>query len=250
MPFEPAVDTADSVNTIRRLLADLAVGTPQEYERIPAIWKVAIDAGKRNDSTELTQLLQQAVPHLDQPAQHWQVVVIGGGIINGLTLTGVWPAQRIHSLLANDAQLQQRWSRLLELAAEMADDESVTVGTRYDALRILGTDDLPSSASTLAAYLTHDTADLQLGAISALGDIEGDQAAKVLIDNFGAYNQDNMDFAIEALLRSESRAALFLDSLEDGTISAALLTQAQKDRILSIQYQALRERAAKVLHGK
>jgi len=76
-------------------LDGLAVDTPREYERIPDIWRPAIAAGKRNDAAELKRLLDLSLPKADEPLRHWQAVVIGGGIINGLSMEGVWPGRRI-----------------------------------------------------------------------------------------------------------------------------------------------------------
>jgi hypothetical protein len=78
----------DAAGKITKLVDGLAVGTPAEYERIPEIWRVAVEGGKRNNDDELRRLLELAVPKLDEPATHWQVVVCGGGIVHGLSQQG------------------------------------------------------------------------------------------------------------------------------------------------------------------
>src|SRR4051812_35465088 len=72
-------EAAELVSAMTRNLpvADAA----EEYKRIPWIWRVAINAGKRNDSIELTSLLRVSVPKKGEPLRDWQAVVLGGGII-------------------------------------------------------------------------------------------------------------------------------------------------------------------------
>ena len=143
-----ATPPQDAATVITKLLDGLAVDTPKEYERIPDIWRPALAAGKRNDAAELKRLLDLSLPKADEPLRHWQAVVIGGGIINGLSMEGVWPERRIKELLKDDATMTKRWNRVLDLADKMADDEKVPAGTRYDALRILGADSSKARAAT------------------------------------------------------------------------------------------------------
>lgn len=217
----------DAATTIAKLVEGLAVGTPAEYERIPEIWRVAVEAGKRNDSDELRKLLDLSVPELDEPAAHWQVVVCGGGIINGLSLSGIWPRTRIVELVEADPMLSRRCERLVELCAAMADGEAVRSGTRYDALRVLGADEYAQSGGTLKKYLTSDDAELQMGAISGLSDMESDAAAEAILNGFSRYSESNQKLAVEALLRNGARRAMLKKAVEGGQFPAAALTPEQ-----------------------
>lgn len=222
---EPA--TADAAAKIEKLLDGLAVGTPAEYDRIPDIWRVAIEAGKRNDAAELRRLLEISVPQSDQPATHWQVVVVGGGIINGLSQIGLWPRDRIIELVESDEKLVQRCERMIELCAEMADDKSVRSGTRYDALRILGADEYAHRGKHLEKYLTHDDPELQMGAVSGLSDMQSDAAARAILGAFPDYNDANRKLAIDALLRTVERRALLKVAIAANDIPADALTAEQ-----------------------
>src|SRR5262249_27729571 len=87
------------------LVADLKPGTPEEYRRIPWIWRVAIAAGKRNDTPQLRRIVALSLPGTKDPLRDWQAVVIGGGVINGISLKGIWPGPRIAEILKGDAGL-------------------------------------------------------------------------------------------------------------------------------------------------
>src|SRR6185436_8638196 len=98
-------------------------GTPQEYDRIPWIWRVAIACGKRNDAGQIKAVLEASLPHEGEPLRDWQAVVIGGGIINGLSERGLWPGDRVAEILGKDDLLLKRWNTALDFASAMADDE-------------------------------------------------------------------------------------------------------------------------------
>ncbi|HEY2250887.1 MAG TPA: HEAT repeat domain-containing protein, partial [Planctomycetaceae bacterium] len=125
---------------VAAMTVDLPPDVKEEYRRIPWIWRVAIAAGRRNETDSLRKLLETSLPKIDEPLRDWQAVVIGGGIINGLCQQGVWPLERIQELLKDQPELTRRWGRMLGQAAAMADDEKVRTGTRYDALRIIPLD--------------------------------------------------------------------------------------------------------------
>src|SRR5207253_10826483 len=106
-----------------------------------------------NDTDQIRQLFSTCLPTPDAPLRDWQAVVIGGGIINGITQAGGWPGERIADILKDDSRMNQRWWRLLEQASAMADDDKVPAGTRYDALRIVGMDTWERRGRQLAKYL-------------------------------------------------------------------------------------------------
>ena len=226
-----AAPPTDAAAAIAKLIDGLAVGTPTEYERIPEIWRIAIEAAKGNDSAELRRILSQAIPKSGEPATHWQVVVIGGGIINGLSMENIWPGPRIRELLEADPSLKARWKRLVQLSAAMADDESVPSGTRYDALRILGADDFETSGAQLEKYLDDANAEVQMGAVSGLSDIEDAAVANSLVASFPYYNDHNRNLAIEALLRTKQRRTLLQQAVESGQVSREALTPEQASKL-------------------
>lgn len=166
---------------LREMVRDLPVGTPEEYRRIPWIWRVAIEAGRSNDAGRIRRLLELSLPKPDEPLRDWQAVVIGGGLINGLSLTGVWPRERLREILGTDAALVDRYARMISLAAIMADDAKVPTGTRYDALRMVAMDEPARSQTQLKRYLGADVdAELQMGAVRGLADVRSPEAVTAL----------------------------------------------------------------------
>jgi putative membrane-bound dehydrogenase-like protein len=222
----------DAAVKIAELLNGLAVGTPAEYERIPAIWEEAIAAGRRNNAEELVRVLDLSLPKEGEPLRDWQAVVIGGGVINGLTQSGQWPRRRLDSILADAPELQARFERSRKLASKMADDEQVRDGTRYDALRMLGVNSWETSGKQLVRYLAPKHGDeLQMGAVSGLLDIEAPEAGAAVIEAFSGLGEENQRLAIEGLLRSPERRRQLADAIKDGQIPANVLTPEQHSRL-------------------
>jgi hypothetical protein len=198
---------------ITEMTRDLKPGTPAEYERIPWIWRVAIACGKRNESFQIKRVLEISLPAEGEPLRDWQAVVIGGGIINGLSQRDLWPAQSLATILADNPSLLKRWNRALDLAAAMSDDAKVPTGTRYDALRMLGMESWEKRGAQLGRYLSKGAnAELQMGAVSALGDLSSPQATAALVAALDFVKGHNRELALDALLRDNLRTEALLDS--------------------------------------
>ena len=228
---------------IAEMTRDLTPGTPEEYVRIPWIWRVAIAAGKRNDLGEIERLLAVSLPLLNAPLRDWEAVVIGGGIINGMSLRGVWPDERLAEILAGDEELRKRWARSLELAAVMADDSKVPSGTRYDALRMLGVLPWNQSGEHLVKYLAKGThAELQQGAISGLSDVRSPKVGPALASRLAHFSKSNRDFALDALVRDESRIAVLLDEIAAGRVTQTELKHPQIERLNEVTDPELAQR--------
>lgn len=211
-----------AVSLLREMVRDLKPGTKEEYRRIPWIWRVTIAAGRRNDDGELRKVLEVSLPEADGLLHDWQAVVIGGGVINGISQQGVWPGERVAEILKDRPELQARWRRSQELASAMADDEKVPTGTRYDALRMIGLEPWERRGAQLARYLkkgTHD--ELQMGAVSALGDMRSPQATAALLSGIGHYSERNRELALDALMRSRERRRALREAVADGRVDAA-----------------------------
>jgi hypothetical protein len=156
-----------------------------EYQRIASIWRVAIlavrDPASRNAA--LVDLVDLSLPESTGPMRDWQAVVLGGAIINGLSLEGLWPKVELEKLLAQRPEWKARWDRALELAKSDAFNPKIPVGTRYDAIRILAMLPAEQAVGKIRPFLDLqgpvlaglDAAakdELQMGAISALSDID------------------------------------------------------------------------------
>ncbi|MBI2479633.1 MAG: hypothetical protein HYV60_13680 [Planctomycetia bacterium] len=205
------------------LAADIDGGSEEEYRRIPWIWRTAIAVGKRNDGGELRDLLDVSLPKQKEVLRDWQAVVIGGGVINGISQLGIWPDERIAEVIAGVPDGAARWQRALELAATMTDDEAVRSGTRYDALRMIALAGWEQRGDHLCRYLADGVKDeLQMGAVSGLVDIQADEVAGVLIERLPRMSARNQKLAIEGLLRTEQRSLALLAAIEAGGVSKEL----------------------------
>lgn len=221
----------DATAEIKILLDGLAVGKPEEYDRIPKIWESAIAAAKRNNSDELLRLLELSLPKKGEPLADWQAVVIGGGVINGVSMVGEWPARRMAELLKDRPDLRDRWERTIVLSDEMADNKKVKTGTRYDALRIIALGDWDKYGKKLIGYLQaeHD-AELQMGAVSGLSDMEVDAVPQALIESLDHLDETNLKLAIEALTRTPQRAQRLLDAINDDEVASKLISSEQLEK--------------------
>lgn len=223
----------------------------EEYRRIPWIWRVAIAAGRRADAAELKSLLDAALPRADERLADWQAVVVGGGVINGVSQSGHWPADYVGDLVKDDAALAARWRRSIELSAAMADSPKVRNGTRYDALRMVAMAGWERCGAQLKKYLAEGTnAELQMGAVSGLADVRAPQVGPLLLSGISHYPPTNRALALDALLRDDSRVAALLDATAAGKVSAARLGDARIEKLLATKDANLRARAEKLLRPR
>ncbi|MBP85610.1 MAG: dehydrogenase [Planctomycetaceae bacterium] len=222
------------------LAADIKGDIDEEYRRVPWIWRVAIAVAKRNDGGELRDLLDVSLPRDNEPLRDWQAVVIGGGIINGVSQLGLWPDQRLAEILAGVPDAKQRWPRALQLAAKMADDENVRSGTRYDALRMIAVAGWKEQGPHLVEYLADGTPDeLQMGAVSGLADIQSDEVSKPLIEALPRLSDRNGKLAMDGLLRTEQRSLALLEAVRSGQIATGLVDASALRKHQSSRVQTL-----------
>src|SRR5262249_41327006 len=162
-----------------------------------------IAAGRANDEKVLRGLIEVSLPKKGEALRDWQAVVLGGGIINGLSLEGKWPGARLTELIRDNPELERCWSEALKLAHSMADDEKVPTGTRYDALRIVALDSWKAALPRLTKYLAKSAhAELQQGAVSGLSDVERPEVGELLAKALPDLTTGNRALAITALLRT------------------------------------------------
>lgn len=224
-----------AAKVIAVMTTDLPKDPDEEYRRIPWIWRIAINATKQGNTDQQRQLLLLSLPTQEKPLAHWQAVVLGGGLINGLSQRGENPAEQIQKLLkasAESSENQQRFARAVELAVKMADDQSVPNGTRYDAIRILGAADWKAHSEQLVRYLAPNVdEELQMGAVSATADLADEAATKTLIQSLAKISPDNRNLAIEMLLSRQPQRGRLKKSVSDKTIPRQWLTAEQLQQL-------------------
>ena len=215
----------------------LLVGLPErdeaeEYRRIPWIWRVAVAAGRAKDAPALTALLDASLPSDDAPLRDWQAVVLGGGVVMGLSQAGASPGEVMAPWLEADAVRARRWARALTLAERMADDAGVRNGTRYDALRMLAVLPYDRVGAQLERYLSRDVdPELQMGAIGGLSDLPDARAADALVRHMAQYTERNRGLAITGLLKTARGRERLRAAVDAGAVAPAWLTTEQRERL-------------------
>lgn len=223
----------DAAPRAREVVLALVDGLPaddtEEYRRIPWIWRVAVATGRSGDDAALMYLLDASMPAEDEPLRDWQAVVIGGGIVMGLSQAGEWPRDVITPWLGVNQKRAARWARVLDLSSRMADDARVRSGTRFDALRVLGASTWDAVGEQLLRYLGPEVdAELQWGAIGAISDIEDPRADQALVGHLAQFAAKNRPHAVAALMRTDARRQLLRDGLRHGLVPRSWLTPAQR----------------------
>lgn len=233
---------------IAAMTADMPSDEQEEYRRIPWIWRVAIAAGRKNETDVLRQVLAMSLPQPGKPLRDWQAVVIGGGVINGISQQNVWPRERLIELIGQQADIRKRWEQTLTQSYVMADNEATKTGTRYDALRIIPLDSWEKCGERLKKYLARGVhAELQMGAISGLADVQNSMVPELLLTGIGHYSAANRKLAIAALVRSDERIRALAGAIEQGTISPADISDAELAVLRKVLDPSLRERLRKAL---
>lgn len=226
----------DSVNhaaaVITALTKDLLENNRDEaYRRIPWIWRIAINATKQNKLEQQAELLLLSLPAPDQTLADWQAVVLGGGLINGLSQLGITPSERLDKLLDSSASPREnrlRWEQTLKAAIELANNPQVPGGTRYDALRILGAADWRQAVPVLSRYLEPGTdEELQMGAANALADLTEPAATKTLVRALPGLTEDNRNLAISVLAARSPQKKFLRDAVIANEVPRIWLTPEQ-----------------------
>ncbi|MBX3441905.1 MAG: hypothetical protein KF774_05820 [Planctomyces sp.] len=220
----------------------------EEYRRIPWIWRVAVAAGRRNDTAELRRMLDVSLPREGEQLTDWQAVVVGGGAVMGVSDAGAWPAERIPELLGDSADLKARWGAVVDLASAMADHEPTNTGTRYDALRLIAVDGWTRRGEQLTRYLRKGThAELQMGAVSATADVRDPAATQALLNALPGLEEENRKLALRGLMRTEDRQLALLEAVRTGAFTADLLDAPTREALRESRSPEIRELAAQIL---
>lgn len=236
-----------AADLISGMTNELTTGSQEEFRRIPWLWRIAIGAGKGNDPEIIRAVLDVALPEPKQVLHDWRATVVGGGIINGISQLGLWPAGRLQEILLDQKALQLRWEMAIDEAILVANDEKEVVGIRYDAMRMLGMGVWDRHGRQLERYLQPGVhPELQMGAISGLADMDHAGAVAALIKGMGYYSEKNRQLAVDGLLRGEVRQKTLIEALEQGTVQPAWVTSEQREKLFKIADATWQQRAERV----
>ena len=209
-----------SSEILTELIRDLESETREETKRIPWIFRVTVAAGERNTDSELLEILEISLPKPGEKLLNWQTVVLGGGIVNGISRQGIWPKSRIHDILQADHILSERWKYAIEESYQIAADPEVPNPWRYDALRILAMDSPEKSIPELQSYLDPDLDDhLNMGAISGLSDIQSTVVTDLLLSGLPHFSDRNRNLVLEAMLRTDRRIAVLFKKISSNELT-------------------------------
>lgn len=235
---------------IKEMTRDMPNDPKEEYRRIPVIWQVAIAAGKSNQVEVMRSILEVSLPQVSGEMRDWQAVVVGGGLINGITQAGAWPIDRMKELVAGNTSLESRYRHSLELASVMADNPKVADGTRYDALRMIAMEGFAKRGSQLSKYLARGGNDeLAMGAVSGLADIPAPEVIPLLLEALGHLNVENRELAVAGLVRDASRSLALLEALATGKAKKEWLKPGQIEALKNHSDPRVKQKAVKVLGG-
>lgn len=242
------LDKYSSLKTLRTLSSSMKIGTADEYRQIPKLFTTALAIGKRNDTEELRAMLDLALPRGEEPLRDWEAVVIGGGIVNGISQSGPWPAARIAEILGQDEELLKRWDRALEMAVKMADNPKVKAGTRYDALRMVAMLPFDTARGQLERYLAGKGGrDLLQGSVSGLADVPHEDAALLLAAAVEKLDKELRGFAIAGLIRIDGEKCYLLSAVSAGKITADKLPAIVVEKLLAHPNATIQAQAKKLL---
>jgi HEAT repeat protein len=113
---------------------------------------------------------------------------------------------------------------------------------------MLGVQPWDQAGRQLTRYLAGTNDELQMGAVSALGDMPDERATRALIDALAGLSQGNRNLALDALIRDEQRISALLDAVQAGKVAADAIGAARAKRIKEHSNASVRQRAARLLH--
>jgi len=114
----------------------------------------------------------------------------------------------------------------------MVDEARVRNGTRYDAQRMLAVLPWERAGGQLTRYLSKEVdAELQMGAIAGLADMQDARAADALAAHMAEYTERNRAIAIDGLLKTDAGRTRLKTGLTSGTVSSAWLTPEQRAKL-------------------
>jgi HEAT repeat protein len=89
--------------------------------------------------------------------------------------------------------------------------------------------------------------EIQMGAVSGLGDMRAPEATAALISGLAHYSRQNRELALDALLRDADRMKALLDAVAAGKIAADQIGDKRVRALKDHRDPAVRKRAREIL---
>lgn len=139
---------------------------------------------------------------------------------------------------------------LFASAREEAAAESLPVGRRVEAIRVIAIGPIDEAIGTLPALLdARQPAEVQNAALSALGALPDPRVGPEVVARWKRLGPSSRREAAEVLFARADRLAALLDSIESGAIAPSEIDSARRSAAAKSAEMTLRERAAKLLGG-
>ena len=157
----------------------------------------------------------------------------------------------IARLIESDAvpdELRAEIESYFKAAAETANDSDQKLDQRIGAIRLLGYTSGAKSTELLQSFLTPQTpSDLQLAAVTALGQSDAGSISGKLLDAWDGFSPEVRRAVIDAMLSDPTRLTGLLQAIEEGTVKVRDIDRDKKTAILNHPKPDIRKRAASLL---
>jgi putative heme-binding domain-containing protein len=133
-------------------------------------------------------------------------------------------------------------------AVETAQESSADESQRADALALVALGQPGPHVEMLERLVASQQPEaVQVAAAQALARVEGEQAARFVLENWKSMTAPVRTEAAEVFYRNPAATAMLVDALEEGTVQPWMLVFRHRRRLIMHQNAALRERARRLL---
>ena len=221
-----------AVDVLTILVTSVKSASGEQTDKlVDTMWRIALLIGQQNNAGQVLRVLDVVLPQSADAIADWQIVVMGSGIIEGISKQTDWPKRRIDEILKEDKLLLKNWKKCLQKAGRKASDASNSTRIRYDALRIVAFDRWDNVEPLLREFTAkRANKELQTAAVKALAIIEDIESAKLLISEIKSLKPRDQKLAIDALVKTSERIELLLTKIgKDDSISKLIKGSQIKD---------------------
>lgn len=226
--------------------------------------------GAERQSGETRRLVRTALQGVGPLDAWWRTATLQG-LVSGVRgrdpADAVGDAERallLDALFQGDAPpLRQAALQLLEVvglpaegaspalgrAMRLAQDRGADAALRADAVRLLALHDAAAHAEVLKrAVEPHEPAPVQMAAVRALGQVEGEAIAEFLVRRWSGWSPAVREEAVRALTREPGRVRLLLAAVEEGRVRPSEIDRPMRIGLMMLEDEGPRNRARALFH--
>jgi putative membrane-bound dehydrogenase-like protein len=238
---------------LAQLLADPAFAATADADRIDLVVSLAEVAGARGAEAELAELLERLGN--GPPAGVWWQPAILSGLAKGLARhQGPLGRTSLPRLLASPparlAKESAKAKEVLDRTVRLSSDAARPVGDRVAAARLLAYQPLDKAVAVLPDLLsTAQPVEVQRACVEAIGAMNNDRAAALLIDRWPSISPSIQPAALDLLLRKTSTIVAALVAMEEGKINPAVVNLDERTRLSRLKDPKIEALAEKLFGG-